>query len=112
MIPAFRRSVILAAIVLSFAGCQDPRGPVSINSDDPDLKIQAMKQDVTHCNRADIPKLVSSLQSDDPAIRFYAVQALRRITNDDFGYRFYEDDDQRAPATARWQAWLKQQTRQ
>jgi hypothetical protein len=93
-------------------GCQDPRGPVSINSDDPDLKIQAIKQDAIHENRADSPRLVAALQSDDAAIRFYAIQALRRITHDDFGYRFYEDDDQRAPATARWQAWLKQQVRQ
>jgi hypothetical protein len=106
-----RRASILFAVVLAGAGCQDPRGPVSITSDDPDLKIQAMKQDAVHPRQADTPKLVESLQSDDPAIRFYAVQALRRITHDDFGYRFYDDDDQRAPATAKWQAWLKKQAR-
>jgi hypothetical protein len=90
------------------AGCQAPRGPVSINSDDPDLKIQAIEQDVCRKNTTDIPKMVDDLKSDDAAVRFYAIQALRRMTHDDFGYRFYEDEDQRAPAIARWKKWLKQ----
>jgi hypothetical protein len=97
--------VVLAAV----AGCQTPRGPVSVNSDDPDLQIQAMEQDAGDKNSTDIPKMVADLQSDDPAIRFYAIQALRRLTHDDFGYRFYEDEDHRKAALARWQAWLKEQ---
>jgi len=103
-----RRAVIICLIALGF-GCQAPRGPVSISSEDPDLKIQAIEQDVALKNTTDIPKMVQNLQSDDVAIRFYAIQALRRLTNDDFGYRFYEDDDQRAPATALWKKWLKRQ---
>jgi len=101
-----RWAVILAGVAAS--GCQAPRGPVSISSDDPDLKIQAMQEDVSRKNTADVPKMVLDLQSDDAAIRFYAIQALRRLTHDDFGYRFYEDEDLRAPAIARWKKWLKQ----
>jgi hypothetical protein len=93
-------------------GCQAPRGPVSINSDDPDLKILAMKQDVNRKDARDVPTMVDDLESDDPAIRFYAIQSLRRLTGDDFGYRFYEDDDQRAPALAQWQAWLMHQPKE
>ena len=102
----FRPAVIMLCAVAF--GCQAPRGPVSINSDDPDLKIQAIEQDAARNNTTDIPKMVQDLKSDDAAIRFYAIQALRRLTHDDFGYRFYEDEDQRAPAVARWQKWLKQ----
>jgi hypothetical protein len=106
--PAGLRGAVLLIVAVA-TGCQAPRGPVSINSSDPDLKIQAIKDDVCRKNDADIPKMVSDLKSDDAAIRFYAIQALRRLTHDDFGYRFYEDEDQRAPALARWQKWLKQQ---
>lgn len=86
-----------------------PRGPVAIDSDDPDLKIQAIHRDSCRKNTADVPTMVRYLNDDDPAIRFYAIQALRNMTHEDFDYRFYEDDDQRKPAIARWQAWLKTQ---
>jgi len=99
---------ILAAIAILFSsGCQDYRGPVSITSDDPDLQILAIKGDASKDNARDIPKLVEDLQSDDPAIRFYSIEALRQLTHEDFGYHYYETDDERAPALARWQSWLK-----
>ena len=92
----------------SLVGCQDPRGPARVSSDDPDLKILAIKQDVSRHNEDDIAKMVEGLQSDDAAVRFYCIQGLGRLTNDNFGYVFYERDDQRAPALAHWQKWLKQ----
>ena len=95
--------------VVCCVGCRPPRGPVSIQSEDPDLAIHAIRQDVSENNTKDIATMVADLQSDDPAIRFYAIEALRRLTHDDFGYRYYESDEQRAPATALWQKWLKQQ---
>jgi hypothetical protein len=97
-------------VAISFcAACQDSRGPVSIKSDDPDLQILAMKRDVACDNRDDIPAMVNDLQSDDPAIRFYAIEGLHRLTHDDFGYHYYDTDDERAPGLARWKKWLQQQ---
>ncbi len=90
-------------------GCQAPRGPVSIKSDDPDLKIQAIRNDGCSGSRRDLAALVADLSSDDPAIRFYSIEALHRITHDNFGYHYYETDEERAPATLLWQKWLKQQ---
>jgi hypothetical protein len=95
--------------MLAGIGCQDSRGPISVNSDDPDLQILAMKQDATTDARRDIPKMVEDLGSDDPAIRFYSIVALRELTHDDFGYHFYETDEERAPAWSRWKNWVKQQ---
>jgi hypothetical protein len=92
------------------AGCQD-RGPVSIHSDDPDLKINAIQRDAATNNKQDIATMVEDLNSDDPAMRFYSIEALRRLTREDFGYRYYENDDQRAPAIARWKEWLKTQNK-
>jgi hypothetical protein len=98
----------VAGTMILATGCQAPRGPVSVNSDDPDLEILAMKRDAVDDNKRDIPKLVSDLQSDDPAIRFYSIETLFRLTHDDFGYHYYDNDEQRAPAVARWQKWLKE----
>jgi hypothetical protein len=94
--------------VACLVGCQDPRGPARVGSDDPDLKILAIKQDVSTHSEADVAKMVEGLQSDDAAVRFYCIQGLCRLTHDNFGYRYYERDDDRAAALARWQQWLKQ----
>jgi hypothetical protein len=100
-----------ACCVICCAGCRAPRGAVSIHSEDPDLKIHAIRQDVCQNSRKDLATMVADLQSDDAAIRFYSIEALRRLTHDDFGYRYYESDEQRAGAIALWQKWLKQQPR-
>jgi hypothetical protein len=101
----------LVFVAMVCVGCRAPRGSVSIHSEDPDLAIHAIRQDVSEKNTTDVPTMVANLQSDDPAIRFYSIQGLRRLTHNDFGYRYYESDEQRAPATALWQKWLKQQSR-
>jgi hypothetical protein len=105
------RPVYILALLCAI-GCQDPRGPVSLNSDDPDLKIIAIRNCAADNDQRDIPKLVENLNSDDPAIRFYSIEALHRLTHDDFGYHYYEEEDQRAPALLRWQAWLQSRSKQ
>jgi hypothetical protein len=99
---------IAIAGLMCCVGCRPPRGPISIHSEDPDLKIHAIHQDVQCDNTKDLSVMVADLDSDDPAIRFYSIQGLRRLTHDDFGYHYYESDDQRAPATRLWQKWLKE----
>jgi HEAT repeat protein len=51
--------------------------------------------------------LVDLLEDPDAAVRMLAIVALRRLTDRDYGYRFYEDDLQRAAAVARWRAALR-----
>ncbi len=89
------------------AGCEVPRGPVSIDSDDPDLKVLAIKRDVALHDDKDGPGLVRDLDDDDPAVRFYAIEGLFHLTGDTFGYRYYDEQPARAPAIARWRAWLR-----
>jgi hypothetical protein len=96
-------------LTLVCAGCQNPRGPIAINSDDPDLKINAIQKDVCNHDKKDLPALVDNLDSDDSAIRFYSIEALRRLTHDDFGYRYYETQEQRAAAIELWKKWLARQ---
>jgi hypothetical protein len=90
------------------AGCTEPRGPLSVKSEDPTLKIPAIKQDVRQHDTSDVAQMVKDLDNDDPAVRFYAIEGLRRLTGDSFGYRYYDDEDERRPALKRWKDWLKQ----
>jgi hypothetical protein len=98
---------ISVACVWLGAGCSEPRGPVSVKSDDPTLKIPAIKEDVQRKNSGDVVLLVQNLNDDDSAVRFYAIEGLRRLTGADLGYRYYDDDEQRQPALDRWNQWLK-----
>ena len=102
---------ILAATLglLLAGGCSEPRDPPSVKSDDPILKVPAIKQDVRRKDKRDAALMVKDLDDDDPAVRFYAIGGLKRITGKDFGYRYYDDENQRRPAIERWNAWLKQQ---
>jgi hypothetical protein len=77
-----------------------------VSSDDPSLKIPAIQQDVAKRNRGNEAQMVKDLDNDDPAVRFYSIQGLQRLTGQDFGYHYFDDADQRRPAVERWKAWL------
>jgi len=49
-----------------------------------------------------IPQLIASLDSDDPAVRLFAIQALERITGERFGYVPYAPPHKRRAAVDRW----------
>jgi hypothetical protein len=99
-------SILLPPLLLG--GCVHPSGPLSVKNPDPTVKIPAIKTAVQQDNRSVAPQLVHDLSSDDPAVRFYAIQGLRRLTGQDFGYRFYDDSLARLPSIQRWQQWLKE----
>ena len=100
------RRAIIFGLGVAAVGCQAPRGPVSIDSDDPDLKVLAIKRDVALHDDRDNPKMVRDLDDADPAVRFYAIEGLRHLTGDTFGYRYYDAEPARAPAVARWRTWV------
>lgn len=102
-----RRWIALNLISLLPCGCVHPSQPLSVKNPDPSVKIPAIKQAVRQDNRSVLPLLVHDLDSDDPAVRFYAVQGLRRLTGADLGYRFYDDKLARQPSIERWRQWLK-----
>lgn len=105
-----RVAKIIAGLTTVLAGC-GPSGPRTVYNPDPAIKIPAIVQAADQRNRSVIPELVEGLDSDDPAIRFYSVRALRDMTGEDFGYRYYEDDQERKPAVQRWRQWLSRQPR-
>ncbi len=96
--------IIFAGVCVS--GCYSP-DPKSLTSDSPPSAIPAIKEAADKNDRAAIPRLVQCLDNNDSAMRFAAINALRKLTGQDFGYRYYDDEFDRRPALDRWRQWLK-----
>jgi hypothetical protein len=73
---------------------------------DPSGKIPAIELAADSHNWRAVPQMITDLDNNDSAIRLFAIEGLRRITGQTFGYRFYDDESQRQPAIARWKQWL------
>jgi len=101
------RSTLSLVLLLTLGGCFAPNKP-SLTSDDPSLKIPAIRQSALAHDEGAIKQLVKDLDSDDPAVRFYAIHGLSEITGNTFDYRYYDDEIERKPALKRWQEWLMQ----
>jgi hypothetical protein len=78
-------------------------GPRSIDNPDPDQKIKA----IIASDASQLPQLIRELEHDDSVTRFFAIEKLKRLTEEDFGYQYYVDEEKRAPAVQQWKAWLK-----
>jgi hypothetical protein len=95
------------------AGCSANMQPVGLSdleNRDPAQRIRAIKWAGENKVQAAVPLLVDRLQEQDSAVRFYAIEALRRITGTDRGYDYKADAASRAQAVARWRASLGQPT--
>ena len=88
-------------------GCTAPREKLIVSHSDPSVKIPAIKLAVRKNDLTAAGQLVKDLESDDPAVRFYAIEGLERLTGETFGYRYYDDAEQRKAALARWQEWVQ-----
>ncbi|HEV7298916.1 MAG TPA: HEAT repeat domain-containing protein [Tepidisphaeraceae bacterium] len=110
------RARILCTFVVaaSLSGCTlPPRGARYAGDPDPSIKIPAIRQVAAQRDTAQVPVVVKDLSSDDPAVRFYAIRALQKMTDGDAkGYVYYAPDDERAAAVERWQAWLADEQQQ
>src|SRR3954464_908278 len=102
-----RKTILLIALV-SAGGCSEPTGPRVVANPDVSVKVPAMKAAVREHDRAELGAMVDELSSEDPAVRFYAIEGLRRATNQTLGYRYYDDEAARKEATARWKRWLQE----
>jgi hypothetical protein len=104
---ALRHSwLALAAAPWIIAGC-NVGGPRLVDQTDPAVRIPAMRHAVRSGDLSATARLVDDLESDDPAIRLYAIQALHRLTGHRFGYEYYLDEEQRKGPVAKWRAWLR-----
>ncbi len=105
------REAILASFTftLLIGGCSAPRGPIEVTNPDPSGKIPAMKKAVREHDMTVARQLVKDLDSDDPAVRLFAIHALQKLTGQRYGYDYFADELQRKPALEQWKLWLAQQ---
>jgi len=98
--------MVLAAGLVG--GCYSP-DPKSLSSESAPSAIAAIKDAADRNDRTSIPRLVHDLDDEDSAIRFAAISALKRMTGQDLGYRYYDGEYDRRAAVERWRQWLKDQ---
>ena len=100
---------MLRAALAGLAGvgaCGAPTGPSTVADPDPTVKIPAIKARVAQGDNSVVQQLIKDLENDDPAVRFYAINGLERLTGETFGYQYFVDEEQRAAAVEKWKAWL------
>jgi len=98
---------VACAWFLSIPACTAPRPPLVVTDPDPSVKIPAYKKAVRNKDKAAVRQLVKDLESDDPAVRLYAIHALQELTGETFGYRYFDSDERRKPAVRKWQQWVE-----
>jgi len=76
------REAILASFTLTLAigGCSAPRPVIEVTNPDPAGKIPAMKKAVREHDFKAVRQLIRDLDSDDPAVRMFAIHALHELT--------------------------------
>ena len=99
-----RRRFVVTMAVSCACGCMSPpdRGYLP-------AKIPALKSAVEQRDLSVAPQLVKDLESSDPAVRFYAIEGLQRLTGETFDYVYYDDRPQREAAVSKWKHWLSEQ---
>ena len=102
---------VLSLTAAAGAGCHEPTGPRTVANPDPAVKVPAIKHAVAERDLGAAAAMVTDLESDDAAVRLFAIQGLRRLTGEAFGYDYYADPKHRAPAVERWKQWLASQQR-
>ena len=102
------RAALCAVAALAWCGgcAQPPASKRGILDDNPAVKIPAMKRAGVVKDAAQEAPLVEQLMDEDAAIRFYAIEALKRLAGDDLGYHYYDDRSERDKAVERWRQWL------
>jgi hypothetical protein len=97
--------------ILILAGCGSPFNRKMQLSDledpNPSVRIMAIKWAGDNKVSSAVPQLVNFLQDEDRSVRFYAIEALQRITGTDNGYDYKADPKRRAEAVGRWREYLR-----
>lgn len=83
-------------------GCTPAVSEGDFYSPDPGTKLYAISRAGQTRDRSAIGHLIEQLESDDQAVRMYAIVALERITGTRMGYVYHAPPHERQPAVQRW----------
>lgn len=98
--------VPLIALTLSCAPTTARRE--NLRASHPIERAEAIVATAEARDREAIHVLVERLEDEDRAVRMYAILALRDLCGEDFGYRYYASDADRAAAVSAWRQALRE----
>jgi|YNPNPStandDraft_1061719.scaffolds.fasta_scaffold127631_2 hypothetical protein len=100
-------AVMLWALAAT-TGCQSAAQQRKLlSSPDPVGRVRAAVWLAESGDTQALHQLVGMLEERDRAARMYAILALRRLTGETYGYRYYAPEPQRRRAVLRWQEALR-----
>lgn len=99
------RTQIGVTLLALLAGCAPSATEGGFSNPAPGARVYAIEESVKFNRRSDIPSIVECLCSDDELVRFMAIGALKRMTEQDLDYRFDDPEPMRIAAYKRWQEW-------
>lgn len=78
------------------------------HADDPWVRLEGAEALIARDNAVGVEALLELLEADlPPFLQLQAAQALRRVTDQDFGFDPQGDRDSKAEAVRRWRAWWR-----
>ena len=92
------------AVAASLGGCSSGPRP-DLASPVPSARIEAIGEASRGQDPDELRGLISQLDSDDPAVRVFAIAALEKVTGERRGYAPSDPERTRREAADRWQAW-------
>ena len=92
----------MAATLLGVGGCGPPATEARFDSANPAAKMYAIEEAARTLDTSSTAGIVEQLDSDDPAVRMLAIEALQLLTGETYGYRHYDPVYLRRAAIKRW----------
>jgi len=96
------RGLLPPLLALCASACAPPVRTGGFDAPDPASRLYAIERAARERDMDAIPRLVESLDHDDPAVRLAAIEALRLLTGETRGYDCSADPMERRAAIARW----------
>ena len=78
-----------------------------IQSENPGDRILAIHAAGEARDRQSVPLLVDRLEDEDDGVRFFAIQALEKITGQRFGYEYTKPSPLRGRAVEKWRDYVR-----
>jgi HEAT repeat protein len=96
---------LYACTAFTATGC-GPTINADFDSAEPAARNAAIVEAASKNDRAAVPDLVRMLDSDDPATRLLAINALEKITGERLGYEHTAQEHERVKAVDQWRAYV------
>ena len=98
----FGRPMLASMTALLGSACTAPATEADFDSSVPSARLSAIERAGALRDETATPRLVEQLDSDDPAVRMLALEALRRIEGDTHGYWHGDPPHERRAAIEQW----------